>query len=240
MQSEEQRLIDGLFSRLKQAETQSGARDADAEKTIAGYVQSQPAAPYYMAQTILIQEAAIKQLNARIEALESDVSRLQSTKQSSGGFLAGLFGGGQSAPASSGSQPIPGSQNYARQAPPAQQPGYAQPQAQGYAPTAPARGGGFMSGALQTAAGVAGGVVLGNMLMNMFSGSHPQEIVNIIEETPQQPAADDLSPASDSQFLPQDDAASAPDYQDASWDNSDAGNDDFGSDDFGSDDDSWI
>ena len=236
MQSEEQRLIDGLFSRLKQAETQSAPRDAEAEKTIAGYVQGQPAAPYYMAQTILIQEAAIKQLNERIQALESDVSRLQSTKQNSGGFLAGLFGGGQSS--SSGSEPIPGSQNYARQAPPAQQPGYAQPQAQNYAPAR--SGGGFMSGALQTAAGVAGGVVLGNMLMNMFSGSHPQEIVNIIEETPQQPAADDIAPASDSQFLPQDDAASAPDYQNAGWDNSDVGNDDFGSDDFGSDDDSWI
>ncbi len=55
-------------------------------------------------------------------------------------------------------------------------------------PAAAARGGGFMAGALQTAAGVAGGVVLGNMLTNMFSGSHPQEIVNIIEE-PQPDAA---------------------------------------------------
>lgn len=235
MQSEEQRLIDGLFSRLKQAEAQSAPRDADAEKAIAGYVQSQPAAPYYMAQTILIQEAAIKQLNERIKALESDVSRLQSAKQNSGGFLAGLFGGGQSS--SSGSEPIPGGQNYARQSPPPQ-PQYAQPQAQNYASAR--SGGGFMSGALQTAAGVAGGVVLGNMLMNMFSGSHPQEIVNIIEETPPQPAADGIMPASDSQFLPQDAAASAPDYQNADWDNSDSGGDDFSSDDFGADDDSWI
>ncbi len=53
---------------------------------------------------------------------------------------------------------------------------------QNYAPQAARAGGGFMAGALQTAAGVAGGVVLGNMLTNMFSGSHPQEIVNIIEE----------------------------------------------------------
>lgn len=53
-----------------------------------------------------------------------------------------------------------------------------------------------MAGALQTAAGVAGGVVLGNMLTNMFSGSHPQEIVNIIDE--QQPQQQqDVSPALD-------------------------------------------
>ena len=97
MQSEEQRLIDGLFSRLKEAETHSASRDASAEERIAQHVTQQPAAPYYMAQTILIQEAAIKQLNDRIQALEAQVSQLQAAKPSSGGFLSGLFGGGQSA-----------------------------------------------------------------------------------------------------------------------------------------------
>ena len=71
MQSEEQRLIDGLFSRLKEAEAHSASRDASAEERIAQHVSAQPAAPYYMAQTILIQEAAIKQLNDRIQALEA-------------------------------------------------------------------------------------------------------------------------------------------------------------------------
>jgi Uncharacterized protein conserved in bacteria len=126
---------------------------------------------------ILIQEAAIKQLNERIQALESQVSQLQAAKPSSGGFLSGLFGGGQSR----GSDPIPGAEQYGR--PQASvQPQYApQTQQQSYAPQGARSGGGFMAGALQTAAGVAGGVVLGNMLTNMFSGSHPQEIVNIIE-----------------------------------------------------------
>lgn len=96
MQSEEQRLIDGLFSRLKEAEAHSASRDASAEERIAQHVSAQPAAPYYMAQTILIQEAAIKQLNDRIQALESQVSQLQAAKPSSGGFLSGLFGGGGS------------------------------------------------------------------------------------------------------------------------------------------------
>lgn len=230
MQSEEQRLIDGLFSRLKTAEAQSAPRDATAEGLIAQHVQSQPAAPYYMAQTILIQEAAIKQLNERIQALEGEVSQLQSTRQSSGGFLAGLFGGGNST-AARGSDPIPGAQNYARQAAP--QAGYAAPQGAQYA--APARGG-FMAGALQTAAGVAGGVVLGNMLMNMFSGSHPQDIVNIIEETPT-PAADDLTQqASDPTFNDPTDS----DYAQTFGNDDGFSNDDFGNDDFNSDDDSWV
>lgn len=234
MQSEEQRLIDGLFSRLQQAETQSAPRDANAERVIAQHVQSQPAAPYYMAQTILIQDAAIKQLHERIQALEDDLMALQATKQSSGGFLAGLFGGG-SQPQPRVNNPIPGAENYAR---PAAQPqtGYAAPQAQNYASAR--SGGGFMAGALQTAAGVAGGVVLGNMLMNMFSGTHPQEIVNIIEETPA-PAADDLSQASDAQFLPDDGSDYAANGND-DWNNTGFSTDDFDNDDFSGDDDSWV
>ena len=160
MQSEEQRLIDGLFSRLKEAEAHSASRDASAEERIAQHVSAQPAAPYYVAQTILIQEAAIKQLNDRIQALESQVSQLQAAKPSSGGFLSGLFGGGGS---SRGSDPIPGAEQYGRPQASAQ-PQYTPPPQQNYAPQAAARGGGFMAGALQTAAGVAGGVVLGNML----------------------------------------------------------------------------
>ncbi len=77
------------FSRLKEAETHSASRDASAEERIAQHVTQQPAAPYYMAQTILIQEAAIKQLNDRIQALEAQVSQLQAAKPSSGGFPVG-------------------------------------------------------------------------------------------------------------------------------------------------------
>lgn len=65
MQSEEQRLIDGLFSRLKEAEAHSASRDASAEERIAQHVSCAAGGPYYMAQTILIREAAIKQLNDR-------------------------------------------------------------------------------------------------------------------------------------------------------------------------------
>lgn len=224
MQSEEQRLIDGLFTRLKQAEAQSAPRDASAETVISQHVQAQPAAPYYMAQTILIQEAAIKQLNERIQALENNVAQLQSTKQSSGGFLAGLFGGGQSQAVVN--NPIPGAQNYGRPAS-----AYAAAPGQPYA--AGRSGGGFMAGALQTAAGVAGGVVLGNMLMDMFSGTHPQDIVNIIDETTA-PATDALSQAADSSFLPQENADDATFASTDDW-----GNDNFSGDDMG-DDDSWV
>ncbi|MDU6925421.1 DUF2076 domain-containing protein [Franconibacter helveticus] len=257
MQSEEQRLIDGLFSRLKTAEANSAPRDAAAQQLIEQHLREQPAAGYYMAQTILIQEAAIKELNSRVQGLEAQVAQLQHAskqQQSSGGFLAGLFGGGsrtaepqQQAQAGRSSDAIPGAQNYQNAAPGS----YNNAPAQGYAQqsySAP-RGGGFMAGALQTAAGVAGGVVLGNMLTSMFSHHQPQEIVNIINE-PAQPAdngavnaVEDYNQADDSQFLNQDAGLQQDNTNDyyANEDfNNDFGGDDFGGDDFGNDDDSWV
>ncbi|MFT4465953.1 MAG: DUF2076 domain-containing protein [Sodalis sp. (in: enterobacteria)] len=166
MQSEEQRLIDGLFQRLKQAEYSAGPRDAEAERQIQGFIQQQPAAPYYMAQSLLIQEAALHRLNQQVQQLQNDVARLRATQPpASGGFLSGLFGGGRSQPS-----PQPAVQTPS--------PGYT-----GSAPSSnTSRSGSFMSGALQTAAGVAGGVVLGNMLTNLFHHAAPEEIVNIIDE----------------------------------------------------------
>ena len=227
MQSEEQRLIDGLFGRLKQAEENSTPRDSAADQLIQQHMAQLPGAAYYMAQTILIQEAAMKQLNSRIQGLEGQVAQLQHAsrqQQSSGGFLAGLFGSGSSRVA----EPVPGAQQY-QNVPPG---GYNAPQmAPGYA--APRGGSGFLAGALQTAAGVAGGVIMADMLTSMFHHTQPEELVNIINE-PAQPAdnsainaVDDYNQAEDSQFLNQD--AGLP--QDDTNDYGDIGNDDFGDDD---------
>ncbi|VTP15168.1 hypothetical protein PUATCC27989T_03057 [Phytobacter ursingii] len=172
MQNEEQRLIEGLFQRLKQAEQQSGTRDGQADRLIAEFVRQQPSAPYYMAQSMLIQEAALKRLHAQIQDLQNEVASLKNSQQSgNGSFLSSMFGGGKSQP----QQPANNWNSAPQQQPPQQQaaPTYAQP--------AP-RSGGFMAGALQTAAGVAGGVVLADMLTSMFHRSQPQEIVNIIEQ----------------------------------------------------------
>lgn len=222
MQYEERQLIDGLFQRLKQTEQQHSARDADAERQIEEFVRQQPAAPYYMAQSILIQEAALKRLQARVQELESELAA-QKSKQpvSSGGFLSGLFGGAKTQspqPESSWNSPPQTMPDAARAAAP--------------------RSGSFMSGALQTAAGVAGGVVLADMLTSMFHHSRPEEIVNIIEE-PIDPGAgmrfdagqnDAFNNVSDSRFLGNDDpyrAGSDDGYlNDGDFDNSDYSNDD--------------
>jgi len=223
MQYDEQQLINGLFQRLKQAEQQNGQRDVQAERQIAELVRQQPAAPYYMAQSMLIQEAALKRLQARVQELENQLAQQQSQHSSGGSFLSGLFGGNKN-------QAPQSTQNWG--APPVQQ------QTPQYAAPGASRGGGFMSGALQTAAGVAGGVVIADMLTSMFHHSQPQEIVNIIEE-PAVAASDAaqndaFSNASESHFLDNSGDAFQPDNL------ADDQNDDFGNDDFSNDDDSFI
>ncbi|MDJ0035790.1 DUF2076 domain-containing protein [Pantoea allii] len=241
MQREEQQLIENLFSRLKQAESQTAARDAAAEQLIKQHLQEQPGAPYYMAQAILIQEAALKKLNERVQELESRLAQQQAQQQqqpkSSGGFLSSLFGGGSQQPQPAQQQP---QWNSAPQQPP-------QPQ-QPYASAPAPRGSGFLGGALQTAVGVAGGVVMADMLTSMFHQSQPQEIVNIINEQPPLPQVDDslntFNGGNDQSFLDQGTGADNQSFLDQSngWSDTYADNgdlNDFGGNDY-DDDDSFV
>lgn len=153
MQSQEQGLIDGLFDRLKQAQARDSKRDPQADQLIRQHLAQQPDAPYYMAQALLIQQAALTRLNERVKELEASQSA-----PNGGSFLSGLFG--------SESSPPP------RFTPP---PATAQPAS---------RASSFLGGALQTAAGVAGGVMLADMIGGLFHSNRPEEIIDIIEPAP--------------------------------------------------------
>lgn len=215
MDNKEQQLIENLFDRLKQAESQSISRDAEAEKLITLHLQQQPGASYYMAQSILIQEAAMKKLNERVNELEERLA--QQPQQSSGGFLSGLFGNNQrqNPPASPTSWNTPSA---------AQQPYNAAPVS--------GQNTGFLAGALKTAVGVAGGVVMADMLTSMFHHSQPEEIVNIINDPP---AADSIDTSPDTVNPEEQNAPPEEDF----WSASDAG-DDYSQDSFSDDDDSFI
>ena len=98
-----------------------------------------------------------------------------------GGFFSGLFGGGsRPAPTAAPQQGAPAwnqapQQGYQQAPPPSYQ--QAPPPPPQYAPSYQPgmfqrSGSGFLGSALTTAAGVAGGLVAGNALMSLFSGSH--------------------------------------------------------------------
>ncbi|MGL4495927.1 MAG: DUF2076 domain-containing protein [Beijerinckiaceae bacterium] len=186
MTPEERKVIGGIFDRLREAAGQP--RDPEAERFIADRIREQPYAPYVMAQSIFVQEQAVENLSQQVQQLQAEVEELRRyadqaarQPQQSGGFLSGLFGGGQQAapppprraPFSGGRAPFGGGA-------PMQQPQAApgpwgaaaqQPMGQMAQQAAPQRGGsGFLGTALTTAAGVAGGMVVGNMLMNAFKG----------------------------------------------------------------------
>lgn len=151
MNSSEKQIIENLFSRLQQAETQSGPRDPAAESLIRQATDRQPAVPYYMAQAILVQEQALQNLNNRVQELEQELAQ----RPAGGGFLAGLFGGGnRSRHPDTASRPLASSQS-----------GHAY----GTAPLSHGNRGSFLGSALQTAAAVAGGVLIGNAIVGLFT-----------------------------------------------------------------------
>jgi hypothetical protein len=189
MSPEERQMLTALFDRVKSAA--AAPRDADAEALISQSVRDQPYAPYLLAQAVLVQEQGMKAATDRIKQLEDQVrdlqesaSRPQPAAQSSGGsFLGGLgslFGGGQQ-PAPQPQRPSPPQQTYGQPQGYAPQQNYSQPQpgpwGQQQQPTGPwsqqpqaqSAGGGFLRGALGTAAGVAGGVMLAEGISSLFS-----------------------------------------------------------------------
>ena len=139
--------IDGLFDRIEDVSRNSAPRDVDAEALIQQRLRQFPPAPYYMAQTILMQEEALRQAQTRIEELESQ-------GQQRGGFLGGLFGGAEP-------ERQPQRQPVQQRGPwggsDAEQPRRGQ-------------GGVFLAGAAQTALGVTGGVLLGSAIAGMLTG----------------------------------------------------------------------
>lgn len=172
MDRNDQAAIEDLFAKIEVVARNSPPRDSGADSFIRDRLSRQPNAPYYMAQTIVVQDQALERAEARIEELEQQL---------------------RSAPPRGGSVPRVG-----RAGEPAQPP-YAQQ-----------AGGGFLAGAMQTALGVAGGVLLGNAIGGLFGSQEAKAS----DSTAQADASDDNDNADD---------------QD---DDGDFGGDDFGGDGF--------
>jgi hypothetical protein len=163
--------------------------DREADALIAELFNRYPEARYRITQMAFVQEHALVEAQNRINRLEWELQQARQAQQqaapppsgtspwgaaaqpqppqqpSRGGLFSGLFGGGRSAPPPppppgyglQGYYPPPPPPQY----PPGYNPGLFQPQ-----------GTGFFGSALRTAAGVAGGVLAADALMNLFSGGH--------------------------------------------------------------------
>jgi len=142
MQSQERELITGLFGRLQPFEAQP--RDGEAEALIKDLAIRQPAAPYLLVQTVLVQEQALKAAQERIAELEANAGAAPAAS----GFLgnAPKIGpwGAQPAAAAAPAPSAPSTRSPLQAAVAPQQGG----------------GGGFLRTAMATAAGVAGGALL--------------------------------------------------------------------------------
>jgi hypothetical protein len=184
MTPQERDLITHLLERLAQAGGQP--KDAEAEGLIRQAVAAQPDAPYYLVQTVLIQDMALSNAQGRIQALEQQLAAAKPAPSQPTSFLGGLFGGGA---ASAGSVPAAGPWSRPAASPPQAQPQPPQGQGQpaygqpaygqpaygqpmmGQPMMGMGGGSGFLRSAATTAAGIAGGALLFEGIQSMF-GSH--------------------------------------------------------------------
>jgi hypothetical protein len=187
MEPQERDLITTLLGRLKSVAGQ--AKEPEADGLIRQAVAEQPDAPYYLVQTVLIQDLSLHNAQHRIAELEQQLNEAQQQTARPTSFLGGLFGSRQPqpvAPPAAGSVPAPGPWTRAPQvaAAPMAQP-YGQPSPQG-GPAQPqggyggqpgggffgggmgGSGGGFLRSAAATAAGVAGGALLFQGIESLF------------------------------------------------------------------------
>lgn len=245
MTPEERDLIAGLFERMRGM----GAidKDREAEDFIARSTRQVPDAAYMLVQSVLVQEHALQEAGARIEELEDRVRDLERGPQrssGSGGFLGGIFGGGRGAEErSSGSVPAIGSRAAApaydrtQAAGPGGSPWAQRPAAFGQTAAEPPRGGGggFLKGAVATAAGVAGGMLLADSIRGMLGGEAGKAHAATASEAKADDAKAESSPYEVNQ---KEEAKQEPHYQDpqnndpghyedASWGGDSGGGDGF-------------
>ena len=98
-QSRDQHIIDDLFDRIEDVARTSEPRDEAAEAHIQQRLHAFPAAPYYLAQTVVAQEQALRDAQSRIAEMEGQQrprgpwDQAQDNRSNragqQGGFLAG-------------------------------------------------------------------------------------------------------------------------------------------------------
>jgi hypothetical protein len=245
MTPEERQLLSALAQRVTNVPPQQ--TDPEAEQFIRQLVMQRPDTPYVLAQTVIMQDFALRNAQSQIEELQRQLSQMAPPVQERpGSFLGGLFGRSpspQPSTSSSGSVPRVNPWGNPDTPPPGQ--GYGAGPGQGYgagpgqgygAPPQgpvmqPAQTGSFLRGAASTAVGVAGGALLFQGINSLFSGHHGFSNSALAGVNPQESLSEKTI------------AHNSPDEGSGGLQQADFGGDsaDFGDDaDFGGDDDQFA
>jgi hypothetical protein len=178
MNPQEKQLIEDVFNRL--ASVAGGAKDQAADQLIRDALRKLPDAPYYLVQTVIVQAQGLERAEERIRELEETLSRMQhreSVPSGSGSFLAG---------AQSPTRPVaasgPEEGPWSRAARPEEAGG---------------RSAGFLSSALSTASGVAGGVFIADAIRSLFGGGTRESEAKASDQAAIDRAQDDAQDAED-------------------------------------------
>lgn len=248
MTPQERDLVTALLSRLEQHGAQP--KDAEADALIRRAMTQQPDAPYYLVQTVLVQDMALRNAESRIAELERQLAQAKAApapqEQPQSSFLAGAGRG--SVPSAGAWTRSPPS---AVPAPVWGQSGAGGAPAYGTAPAGtapvsgapslmPGAGSGFLRQAATTAAGIAGGALLFEGIQSLFG---PHYGGGFLSGMPTQPGISETvnnyyyeEPGQNAPDTQQADADTGADQDQSYAADQDMADADFADQDFGSDD----
>jgi hypothetical protein len=188
MTPNERALIEQLFQRIRATQV---VRDPEADRLITEEMSRSPGAAYALAQTVLVQDHALREAHERLRELEEHIQATEAqggdgqawgSRQGETGAGQGWGGAGQSG---AGSSPSPregagfslgsildraGLSSRRGAVPRAGAATGEIPTREAVEPVREGGAGGFLQGALQTAAGVAGGALLFQGIKSLFGG----------------------------------------------------------------------
>lgn len=160
-------MLRALIERIQQ--TPLTDKDPEADALLNAELRAHPETLYKLAQTVVVQNIALDEAQQRLQQLQQQMQNAQPAQQHS--FLGDLLGRPATPPpppppaqpvANAGWQPV--QQGYAPAPGYVQQPGYAQQPVYNQQP------GGFLRGAMQTAAGVAAGAMAFEGIESLLHG----------------------------------------------------------------------
>ncbi len=168
MTPQEQVMIGDLIDRVQK--TQLAEKDMDAEQVLQQGMGQNPDAMYILAQTVLVQKYALEQAQAQLAQAKAQIEEMQQHPEPkhATSFLGSLLGRNES-PAPPPPPPPPQAYPQQSYAPVQGYPQYA-PVGGGFGAPMGGGGGGFLRGAMQTAAGVAAGALAFQGIESLMHG----------------------------------------------------------------------